>query len=94
MWNIPRLYVSACSNSCQLVPFQPIAISTLFLHYKELLECEKQIKELMDDSSNSTSNGIDDLKEDLQNDDLQIEEGKDYYQMEQEQEQQMTSFDF
>jgi hypothetical protein len=25
MWDIPRLYVSACSNSCQLVPLHPIS---------------------------------------------------------------------
>jgi hypothetical protein len=24
MWDIPRLYASACSNSCQLVPLHPI----------------------------------------------------------------------
>ncbi len=89
MWDIPRLYVTACSNSVQLVPFHPIAISILFHHYKELMECEKQINKLMmGDSSNS--NEINDLKEDLQND-LQIEEGKEYYQMEQEQ---LTLFDF
>ena len=36
MWDIPRLYVSACSNSVQLVPLHPIFISVLFHHYKEL----------------------------------------------------------
>ncbi len=95
MWDIPRLYVSACSNSVQLVPFQPIAMSILFHHYKELLECEKQINELMmgnSSSSSSTSNGIGDVKEDLQNDDLQIEGEEDYYQMEQQ--QLLTLFDF
>jgi hypothetical protein len=30
MWDIPRVYVSACSNSVQLVPLQPIMISILF----------------------------------------------------------------
>jgi hypothetical protein len=29
MWDIPRLYVSACSNSCQLVPLHPIIIKAL-----------------------------------------------------------------
>jgi hypothetical protein len=46
MWDIPRLYVSACSNSCQLVPLQPIIMSILFLHYKELLECKREVEEL------------------------------------------------
>ena len=46
MWDIPRLYVSACSNSCQWVPLHPIFISTLFHHYKELLECKREVEEL------------------------------------------------
>jgi len=46
MWDIPRLYISACSNSCQLVPLQPIIISILFHHYKELLECKREVEEL------------------------------------------------
>src|SRR5919112_3932358 len=46
MWDIPRLYVSACSNSVQLVPLHPIVISILFHHYKELLECIKEIEEM------------------------------------------------
>lgn len=46
MWDIPRLYVSACSNSCQLVPLQPIVVSILFHHYKELLECIREVEEL------------------------------------------------
>jgi hypothetical protein len=38
MWDIARLFVSACSNSVQLVPLHPITISIIFRHYKELLE--------------------------------------------------------
>lgn len=34
MWDIPRNYVSACSNSVQLVPFHPIVISILFHYYR------------------------------------------------------------
>ena len=47
MWDIPRLYVSACSNSVQLVPLHPIVISILFHHYKELIEYSKQVEETM-----------------------------------------------
>jgi hypothetical protein len=36
MFDIPRLYESACSNSVQLVPLHPIIMSILFHHYKEL----------------------------------------------------------
>jgi hypothetical protein len=46
MWDIPRLYVSACSNSVQLVPLHPIVISILFHHYKELLQCVREVEEM------------------------------------------------
>jgi hypothetical protein len=46
MWDIPKLYVSACSNSVLLVPLHPIFISILFHHYKELLECKREVEEL------------------------------------------------
>lgn len=94
MWDIPRLYVSACSNSVQLVPFHSIAMSILFHHYKELLECEKRIIKLMDNNkegiiSNSmmTIITIDNVNEDLQ-DDVETEED---HPMEQ---QQLALFDF
>lgn len=45
MWEIPRLYVSACSNSVQLVPLQSIIISILFYHYKELMDCISQVEQ-------------------------------------------------
>ena len=46
MFDIPRLYVSACSNSVQLVPLHPIVISVLFHHYKELKECVHEFEQL------------------------------------------------
>jgi hypothetical protein len=46
MWDIPRLYVSACSNSVQLVPLHPIIISILFHHYKELRECISEVEQI------------------------------------------------
>ncbi len=93
MWDIPRLYASVCSNSVQLVPLHPIVISICFHHYKELLECEKQINQLRD---NNKSSVIDDLKEDLQNEtETEEEEEEDYQQqVELEQLQQLTLFDF
>ena len=30
MWDVPRLYITACSNAVSLVPHQPIMISILF----------------------------------------------------------------
>ena len=44
MFDIPRSYLPACSNSVSLVPFHPIAISILFHHYKELIEISKLIE--------------------------------------------------
>jgi hypothetical protein len=46
MWDIPKLYVSACSNPCQLVPLHPIIISNLFHHYKELKECIAEVEQI------------------------------------------------
>lgn len=46
MWDVPRLYVSACSNSVQLVPLHPIIISILFHHYKELLQCISEVEQI------------------------------------------------
>jgi hypothetical protein len=46
MWDIPRLYVSACSNSVQLVPLHPIVISILFHHHKELKECISKVEQI------------------------------------------------
>ena len=46
MWDIPKLYNSACSNSVQLVPLLPIFTSILFQHYKELLEYNREVEEL------------------------------------------------
>ena len=46
MFDIPRLYITACSNSVQLVPFHPIAMSKLFHHYKELMRCSQQLEEI------------------------------------------------
>jgi hypothetical protein len=36
MGDIPKLYISTCSNFVHLVPLHPIVISILFHHYKEL----------------------------------------------------------
>ncbi len=55
MWDIPRLYVSACSNSVQLVPLHPIIMSILFQHYKELKECISEIDQIIEDQVNGSS---------------------------------------
>ena len=54
MWDIPKLYISACSNSVQLVPLHPIIISILFHHYKELKECISEVERMIEASSRAT----------------------------------------
>jgi hypothetical protein len=46
MFDIPKLYISACSNSVQLVPLHPIIISILFHHYKELREYINEVEQM------------------------------------------------
>ncbi len=46
MWDIPKLYITACSNSVQLVPLHPIMISILFHHYKQLTELMAQVERM------------------------------------------------
>ncbi len=92
MWDIPRLYVMLAPILFSLYqPFQPIAISILFHHYKELLECPKQVEQLMmnnnyDEISSSSSNSrLTDKVKDFQN------EMKQDHQIQQ---RELTLFDF
>lgn len=44
-FDLPKFYISACSNSVQLVPLHPIIVSILFHHYKELKECTCEVEQ-------------------------------------------------
>jgi hypothetical protein len=55
MFDIPRLYLLACSNSCQLVPLQPIMMSIIFHHYKELTEIISEVEKIEKAKVNNTS---------------------------------------
>ena len=46
MFDIPRLYTSACSYAVQPVRLYPILMSILLYHYKELTQCVKQVEEI------------------------------------------------
>jgi hypothetical protein len=46
MWDIPRWYISACSNSVQYVRLHPILMSILLYHYKELTRCISEVERL------------------------------------------------
>jgi hypothetical protein len=52
MWDIPRLYNSACSNPVQLVPLHPIVISILFHYYKELIQLVSEVEQMKEAASN------------------------------------------
>ena len=46
IFDIPRSYLPACSNAVSSVPLQPIMISILFHHYKELTELNAQVEQM------------------------------------------------
>ena len=46
MWDIPRLYTSACSYAVQPVRIYPILMSILLHHFKVLTECTKEIEQI------------------------------------------------
>ena len=46
MWDIPRWYLSACSNSVQYVRLHPILMSILLYHYKELTEYISEVERI------------------------------------------------
>jgi hypothetical protein len=48
MWDIPRWYISACSNSVQYVRLHPILMSILLYHYKQLTQCISEVKRIED----------------------------------------------
>ena len=47
MFDIPRLYLSACSYAVQTVRLYPILMSILLHCYKQLVECISQVEQLM-----------------------------------------------
>ncbi len=46
MWDIPRFYISACSNSVQYVRLHPILMSILLYHYKQLTACISEVERI------------------------------------------------
>jgi hypothetical protein len=53
MWDLPRWYISACSNSVQYVRLHPILMSILLYHYKELTECISEVERIESRVNNS-----------------------------------------
>ena len=87
MWDIPRLYLSACSNSVSLVPFHPIVISILFHHYKELKECIKQTERIIMGGTTMVK------VKDLETNKINIPEEVNDRQQTRKKQQQLTLFD-
>jgi hypothetical protein len=56
MWDIPRLYTSACSYAVQPVRVYPILMSILLHHFKELTECIKEVERIEVKVNNITMN--------------------------------------
>jgi hypothetical protein len=46
MWDIPRWYISACSNSVQYVRLHPILMSILLYDFKELTQCISEVQRI------------------------------------------------
>ena len=46
MWELPKFYISACSNSVQYVRLHPILMSILLYHYKQLTEYTSEIEQI------------------------------------------------
>lgn len=63
MWDIPKLYVSACPNSVQLVPLHPIIISILFHHYKELKDCLSEVERIIEEEPTIATAADDEVNE-------------------------------
>jgi hypothetical protein len=47
MFDIPRLYISACSYAVQPVRLYPILMSILLYCYEQLRECISQVEQIM-----------------------------------------------
>jgi hypothetical protein len=54
MFDIPKLYISACSNSVQLMPLHPIIMSILFHYYKQFKECISEVEQIIEAKVNNS----------------------------------------
>ena len=46
IWELPKFYISSCSNSVQYVRLHPILMSILLYHYKELTKCISEVERI------------------------------------------------
>src|ERR671920_1739648 len=52
MWDLPKWYISACSNSVQYVRLHPILMSILLYDFKQITDCISEV-ELIEAKVNS-----------------------------------------
>src|SRR5215213_10031219 len=78
MFDIPRLYLTACSNSVQLVPLHPIIMSILFHHYKELMQLTSEVEQIEEAATVNSKKrpGIEEEEGDKQEDSKAIQKKK------------------
>ncbi|HKI08111.1 MAG TPA: hypothetical protein VKA09_06920 [Nitrososphaeraceae archaeon] len=55
MWDPPKWYISACSNSVQYVRLHPILTSILLYNFKELTKSIEEVEQL-EEASRVTNN--------------------------------------
>jgi hypothetical protein len=65
MWDIPKWYISACSNSVQYVRLHPILMSILLYDFKELTKSIEEV-ERIEARVNSKNKGLTIKKEEEQ----------------------------
>jgi len=58
MFDIPALYISACSNSVQYVRLHPILVSILLYHCKHLIECTSEVERIEAKVNSKKRNGL------------------------------------
>ena len=46
MWDLPKCYISACSNSVQYVRLHPILMSILLYDFKQLTQCISEVESI------------------------------------------------
>jgi hypothetical protein len=46
MWDLPKWYISACSNSVQYVRLHPILMSILLYNFKGLTQCMSEVERI------------------------------------------------
>jgi hypothetical protein len=66
IWDIPRLYITACSNSVSLVPLHPIAMSILFHHYKDLMQLKALVEQIDAKPHSIKKEGLLTIKEEVE----------------------------